>query len=199
MTRTLTSWCIMVSLAGCIGSGPAREDAFYRLDAPSGTPDTAVVPLEGTILVSAITGRGFTGGRNIVFWDAAQPETIQRYTYHFWVEPPAVLIQDVIAQALRDARLAEYVVTPTQRARADYIVSGTLLRMEHRREPGAAKVLIEMELALLKTATRDVVILKRYAVEEPATDNQIGSAVSAFERALTRLVSLYLADVRAGL
>jgi ABC-type uncharacterized transport system auxiliary subunit len=197
MSRILLIAYAVILLAGCAGSGPVREDAFYRLD-PLPAMSGVAVPLEGTVLVSAITGRSFAGGRNIVFWDAAQPETIQRYTYHFWVEPPAVLIHDVITQAFRDARLAERVVTPTQRVRADYIVSGTLLRMEHRRESGGSKVLIEMELGLLRTATRDLVTLKRYTVEEAAVDNQIGSAVSAFGRALGRLVALFLEDVQAG-
>ena len=95
MNRTLVVACMAVALAGCGSSGPARDDAFYRLQAVSGTPEMAV-PLDGTVLVSGIASRGFTGGRNIVFWDAARPKITQRYTYHFWVEPPAVLIHDVI-------------------------------------------------------------------------------------------------------
>ena len=86
-------------------------------------------------------------------------------------------------------------MTATQRARTDYVVSGTLLRMEHRRDTGASTALIEMELGLLKADTRDLVMIKHYAVEKPATDNQIGSSVRAFEQALAQLVQMFLADV----
>ncbi len=198
MIRILGIITAALTLTACLGSGPTREDAFYRLNRlPS--PPGMDTPLQGTVLVSAITSRGFTGGRNIVFWDVAKPQTVQRYTYHFWVEPPAVLIQDALAQALRDARLAEHVVTPTQRVRANYIVSGALLRMEHRLEPGNPHVLIEMELSLLKTDNRDLVTLKRYLLKGPAKDNQIGSAVTAFEKTLTRLVAEYLEDIKGSI
>ena len=52
-----------------------------------------------------------------------------------------------------------------------------------------------MELGLLKADTRDLVMIKHYAVEKPATDNQIGSSVRAFEQALAQLVQMFLADV----
>ncbi|MCP4041063.1 MAG: hypothetical protein GY731_03765, partial [Gammaproteobacteria bacterium] len=116
MIRILGIITVALTLTACFGTGPTREDAHYRLDRLPSPPEMET-PLQGTVLISAITSRGFTGGRNIVFWDAANPQTVQRYTYHFWVEPPAVLIQDLLTQALRDARLAEHVVTPTQRVR----------------------------------------------------------------------------------
>jgi ABC-type uncharacterized transport system auxiliary subunit len=151
--------------------------------------------LPGTLLVSKLSSRGFVGDRRVVFWDAKQPQETQRYNYHLWVEAPEILILDTLTRSLRRAGVADQVSSPAQRVRADYILSGTLYRMEQRIDGDSTSVLIDIELGLVKAASKEMLLLERYVISEDATDNQIPSAVQAFERALSKLTSEYLADL----
>ena len=184
-------------LSAC-ASGPPPEDVFYTL-APVTTPPASASPLTGTILVNRLATRGFTGGRRIVFRDEKQPLQIQRYHYLYWADAPAVMIQDQLAQGLRDAAIADYVITPAERARADWIGSGNLLRMEHHPDARPPAVAVEVELGIVSAACRDSVFLKRYSVHQAAQNKQIDQAIPAFERALRRLIGQFLKDARGVL
>lgn len=193
----LTPLLVILLLTGCAPSGPAREDAYYRLSPL--TPQSRMnTPLGETVLINRLENRGFSGGRNITFWEPTRPREMQRYSYHYWVEPPAVLLQDTLSQFLRDAGVGGKIATPSQRIRADYTVTGNLLRMEHRLEPGRPHVVVELELGLTENRRRELLMLKRYLVEEDAGNNRIDSAVTAFGRALERLLSQFVSDIEAN-
>ena len=179
-------------VAGCV-SGPPPQSAYYTL-APAVTATTRAKPLVGTILVNRLSARGLTGGRQIVFRDRAHPFQVQRYHYRYWADAPTVLIQDRLVQSLRQAGIADYVITPAERAKADWIVSGNLLMFEHHPYARPPVVVVELELGIVRSKCREPVFLKRYSVQEPAPNNQIEQAIPAFERALTRLIDQFLQD-----
>ena len=188
---------LIVLLGGCASSGPAKEDSYYRLGL--GTPPQAVkYRYPGTVLVSKFDGRGFTTDRSIIFRDDSGQERIQRYTYHRWAESPGITIQDLLADFLRDAGIADFVVVPAQRVLANLIVTGTLYRFEHHPYEDPPKVLIDMELAVVRTDRRQPLFLKRYRVETKATDRKVGSAIPAFDQALSRIFQDFLVDVEAA-
>jgi cholesterol transport system auxiliary component len=179
-------------VAGCV-SGPPPQDVFYTLTGAM-TASKSSKPLAGTILVNRMAARGFTAGRQIVFRDKKYPFQVQRYHYRYWADAPAVLIQDRLAESLRQAGIADYVITPAERAKADWILSGTLLRFEHHPYTRPPAVVVELELGIVRSECRESVFLKRYSVQEPASNHQIEQAIPAFERALTRLIDQFLKD-----
>jgi len=179
-------------VAGCL-SGPPPQSVFYTLE-PAVTAAKRMKPLAGTILVNRLTARGLTGGRQIVFRDANHPFQVQRYHYRYWADAPAVLIQDRLVESLRQSGIADYVITPAERAKADWLLSGSLLRFEHHPYARPPAVIVELELGIVRSDCRDPVFLKRYAVREPASNNQIEQAIPAFEHALTRLIDQFLQD-----
>lgn len=185
-----------IHLSGCT-SGPAPREVFYRLDPGTG-PAVDSDANCGTILVSRMAARGFAGGRPIVFRGQADPLQVQRYNYHSWSEPPAMMIQDGIAKSLRAAGLVRFVITPTERATANWIVSGTLLRMEHFPETSPSAVEIEMEIGVVSTATRETVFLDRYLERVSAQSNRIDAAVSAFNTALQKILLKFPEDLGAA-
>mgnify|MGYP001813914442 FL=1 len=185
-------------LGACAAPGPAPQDSFYRL-----APGVAVAPgvpvLDGTLLVNKLEPRGFAGGRNIVFVDRAAPLQVQRYHYHLWVESPALAVSDLLAGTLRQAQLARHVITPTERAIADAMISGQLLRLEHHPDAQPPAVLVELELSLIDAERRRARFFKHYRVEQPAESRSIEDAVTAFDRALARLLGDILGDLRVAL
>ncbi len=179
-------------VAGCV-FGPPPQSAYYTL-APAVTAAKRAKPLAGTILVNRFSARGLTSGRQIVFRDQAHPFQLQRYHYLYWADVPAVMVQERLVQSLRQAGIADYVITPAERAKADWIVSGNLLLFEHHPYARPPAVVVELELGIVRADCREPVFLKAYSVREPASNNQIEQAIPAFERALARLIDRFLQD-----
>lgn len=194
----LIAGTLLTLLQACGSSGPAREDSYYRLDLTS-SPKPITHSYPGTLLVSKIDGRGFAGDRAIVFRDVGKLDQVQRYTYHLWAEAPPLSIQDLLARYLREARVARFVVTPTQRVRADLIISGTLFLMEHRPFDAIPEVAIDLELGVVRADRREPLFLKRYQARETTANQQIAGAIPAFERALNGIFQSFLADLEGAL
>jgi cholesterol transport system auxiliary component len=184
---------VACAVAGGCALDPPPQDAFYTL-APVMMAAKSTKPLAGTILVNRLAARGLTAGRQIVFRDKDHPFQVQRYHYRYWADAPAVMIQDRLVELLRQVGIADYVITPAERAKADWIVSGSLLLFEHHPYAQPPAVVVELELGIVRADCRDPVFLKRYLVQEPAPNNQIDQAIPAFERALTRLIDQFLKD-----
>jgi len=191
----LLALLLSLALSGCDSSGPARSDSYYRLDLSSTTPAKARHRYPGTVLVSKLDGRGFAGDRAMIFRDAGKQDQVQRYTYHLWAEAPPLSLQDLMASYLREADIAEFVVTPTQRVRADLIISGTLFRIEHHPYDNPPGVVIELELGVVRADRREPLLLKRYRSTQTAADEQISSAIPAFNRAVADIFSQFLTDL----
>lgn len=185
---------LTLALNGCGSSGPARSDSYYRLDLSS-SDQKASHHYPGTILVSKLDGRGFAGDRAMIFRDASKQDQVQRYTYHLWAEAPPLSLQDLMARRLREANIADFVVTPTQRVRADLIIAGTLFRMEHHPYDQPPGVVVDLELGVVRADRREPLFLKRYSSTQDATDEQISSAIPAFNRAVAAIFSEFLRDL----
>jgi len=127
--RILTLICATLAFSGC-SSGRSPQDRFYRLVPEIHVQANSKVSA-GTIMVSHLSSRGFTGGRRIVFRNKSHQFRVQRYAYELWVEPPATMIHDALVKALHAAAVADYVITPVDRANAEWVLSGSLFRAEY--------------------------------------------------------------------
>ncbi|MCI0653236.1 MAG: ABC-type transport auxiliary lipoprotein family protein [Methylococcaceae bacterium] len=174
-------------------SGPAPRETYYQLEPEiqQGPPDPKAC---GTLLVGRLGTHGFAGGRAIVFRERADSLEIQRYHYNLWSEAPALMIQQAIARSLRATGLLRYVITPVERANADWIVSGSLLRLEHFPNSSPASVVFEVELGIVSAKSRETLFLKRYLETESAANNNIGDAVKAFNNALEQMLAQFQKD-----
>ncbi|MGR9106854.1 MAG: ABC-type transport auxiliary lipoprotein family protein [Gammaproteobacteria bacterium] len=188
-------FCLLWAAICACQSGPAPRETYYQL-APR-VPQEALHPKScGTILVGRFATQGFAGGRPIVFREREDSLEIQRYHYHLWSETPAAMFQNAILRSLRATGLARYVVTPAERAAADWIVSGNILRIEHYPNSTPARVEIEAEFGIIAANTRHILSMKRYLETEPAASRRVEDAVSAFNTALERIVARFQMDAR---
>ena len=67
---------------------------------------------------------GLTAGRPIVYSESGRPREVLEYHYHFWTEPPTILLRDQLVVYLRAAKVADTVVTPEHRVEPDYEARG---------------------------------------------------------------------------
>jgi cholesterol transport system auxiliary component len=184
---------LLFAVVGC--GGPAERDHFYVLQAPEPTARLATPRLKGNLVVGNFAARGLLLERAVLYWQPDAPRELQQYRNHLWNEPPARLVDQTLAQFLRNANLAETVTTPDTRAIAGYAAFGTVLRFEHRPEIASPSVAIELEISLVRAEDRQVVLLKRYADGERVAGPAIGDVVLAFERALQRIYQHFVDDV----
>jgi cholesterol transport system auxiliary component len=189
---------LVLGLAACASQGPAPRDHVYPLLPSIQVAPGSEAPVAATLLVTPPSARGLTGGRELVFQRDDRPGELQRYTYHLWAEPPAAAIASSLAAALRDARLFAFVISPGQRARADYLLTGELLRLEHLPSARPPQVAAEFHLTLVDGYDRKPLAAHRYQGTEPTGPaDDPAAAAKAFNRLLGRLLSEAVRDLQA--
>ena len=194
------SWTLLVSLLPVLGACAQPEvpqDTFYRLDV--GVPEKALSAprFRGTLEVARLSADGLTAGRPIVYSRSDRPRELLEYHYHFWTEPPPVMLRDQLVAYLRGAKVASAVVTPELRVAADYALTGKIMRLERviGASPGAAKAVVELELGVRQTAGERLLFLDTYRVETAAAADTVGAAVDAMNEGLKRVFALFVADI----
>lgn len=195
----LSSLLLLVSvlLSACGAPEPAQRDRFYSL-APR-VPDVGATaaPIRASLLVEDFAARGFLGGRQIVFQTREQPLQVQRYNLFLWEEPPGRAIARDLARALRTAGLFEFVITPAQRSRTDYILSGELDRFEHLPTASPPQVVADFSLTLMGNAERRSLFSRRYLGKEPTQGDTPEAMARAFNRLAGRLIGDAVRDIQS--
>ena len=116
------------------------------------------------------------------------------YHYHFWTEPPTVLLRDQLIEYLRAAGIAKTVVTAEMRVAPDFIISGKIKRFEQVRD-AAPHVVLEMELGLRQAGTDNLVYWGTYAKKVAAEGTTVADGVKAANIALSQVYSDYVRDL----
>lgn len=177
-------------LAAC-GQPELPGDHYYRLQVAA--PQPAGRTLKGTMEVNRFTADGLVAGRPIVYTDPDQPHQVREYHYHFWIEPPTIMLRDQLVAHLRAAKIAETVTTPEMRANADFILTGRIVRLE-KIEGAAPKGALEIELGV-RTAAGKIILLEVYKFEVAAENNTVEAAVRALNKALDGAYAQFIADL----
>jgi cholesterol transport system auxiliary component len=194
--RALVALLLSIPLAACI-QPEIPPDRFYRIVV--GDPATVPVrpPLDGPLEVDRPDADGLLGARPIVYAEAAHPNELQQYSYDFWTEPPALMLQNELVGYLRAAGIADMVVTPGLRVNADYRLSGRLSRLEYL-VGDQPRVLIEIEFAVRDNRHGRITLLNTYRAEATPVDGSLPSAVDAFGKAFTAIATRLTADLAGG-
>ena len=181
-------------LAAC-NQPPLPQDTFYRLQVDLPGVAAATPRLNGTLEVERFVADGLTAGRPIVYSRSDRPHELQEYHYHFWTEPPPIMLRDQLIAYLRASRVATAVVTPELRVAADYVLAGKITRLE--RVVGAApRAVVELELGVRETDNDRLLFVDTYRDEEAASGDSVGAAVAALNVALARIYARFAADLK---
>ncbi|MEW5727008.1 MAG: ABC-type transport auxiliary lipoprotein family protein [Pseudomonadota bacterium] len=193
MTRPLAillAASLAAATAAC-SSPPAPRDTFYRLEAgvPARGFDTPALP--GVLEVNRLDTDGVLSERALAY---AEPgRGIQRYRYDFWSEPPGLLLQDRLVQALTAAKAAAKVVTPDLRVPPDYALRGKVRRFEQI--AGANQVAVDIQLVLVDARNGELIMMETYSARPAAAGDSAEAAVAAIGRGVDEVVARFLADL----
>ena len=189
--RTLPALLLVL---GACAQPEVPTDRFYRLDI--GEPETTLAKprLEGTLEVDRFVADGLNAGRPIVYSESERPREVLEYHYHFWTEPPTLMLRDQLVAYLRAAKVADTVVTPEHRVEPDYELACKIRRLEqvNGKPPGAV---VELELALKRSADGQILFLDTYRIEAEAKTGTVAAAVDAMNSALGLIYAPFTNDI----
>jgi len=193
-TRLLAAVLLTVSIAGCAAQPPVPEDKYYRLQAVMAQAPLATPKLPGVLEIERFSADGVVAGRPIVYSEQADRNQLLAYHYHFWTQPPTIMLRDELAAYLRKANYAKSVVTPEMRINPDYVLTGRIVRLERvLGEPN--ETVVELEIALRHAGDGKLLFLKTYRKETRQAGRTVPDAVRAFNEALNIIYSDLLADL----
>jgi len=192
--KTAFALTLCLVLAACAGA-PPPPDVFYRLDHRPVKALAAPV-LAGVVEVATPSAEGLAGDRALLYSSREHPDQVGRYSFHFWVEPPPLLVRDELVRVLREAQVAPQVVTANLRVPADFVIEGRLKRFEQL-AGGAPAVAVEIELGVVRVRGNELLLLRSYRQETPAAGDSPADAVAALQLCLDQLLNRFLADLSA--
>ena len=181
-------------LAGCAQPQVVPKDHYYRLRVPAPAKVQTQPKLDGIIEIDRFSADGLVAGRSIVYSASDKPNQLMDYNYHFWTEPPTVLLRDQLIEYLRAAGVAKTVVTAELRVAPDFIISGKIKRFEQVRD-ASPHVVLEMELGLRQAGTDNLVYWGTYAKKVAAEGTTVADGVKAANTALAQVYSDYVRDL----
>lgn len=181
---------VSIVLAAC-SQPPVPKDNYYRLHV--GTPKQIYKQpiLTGTIEVQRFSADGLMANRHIAYATSQRPNLLNEYHYHFWSEPPPVMIRDQLVDYLRAAKTSKRVVTPELRVSSAYIITGKIKRFEHIRGSNAHAA-VELELAARHRKSGDLLYLGTYGVKTPVAGSEVASAVESINRSVREIFARFL-------
>ena len=190
--RLLPSLVAAGIVAACGSASPVPEDQYYRLRVPP--PPAGNKLLSGTLEIERFVADGLTAGRPIVYSESGKPHQVREYHYHFWTQPPTVMLRDELVAFLRAAKVADAVVTPEMRIPADHVLTGKIIRLE-KVVGTPAKAVLELELAVRKTTGGKLIFLNVYRTESESNDSGVDAAVATLNKALAGIYRKFLSDL----
>ncbi|WP_176758487.1 ABC-type transport auxiliary lipoprotein family protein [Limimonas halophila] len=190
---TLLALAAVLGLGGCVAD-PAPYDRYYPLTIGDAGRRYGQPLLAGTVEVTNLAAAGLTGDQAILYADGGGP-ALQQYSYHYWLEPPTVQVRDAVVTALRQSGAAERVITPETRSDARYRITGRLLELRHHRAGADSAVTVGVDLAVVRARDRTTLHVGTYSAREAVGSTDVGAAVEAAQKALTRITGRFLDDL----
>ncbi len=183
---------IILLLSGCFG-GQSSPDYFYRLNVAAPETHLDPSPLQGTLQVTRPWADALTSERHLVYRKDNNISQLNHHAYHRWIDSPTLLLQQEITRYLRKAGLAQQVVTPEMRTKADYALSCRIARLE-RVLDHSPRVILELELGITSMKDRRTLLLRNYREEYPTTNLEVASSINAYNQALAKILHRFISD-----
>ncbi len=188
--RSLISLLAAVLVASC-SSDPVPTDTYYRLELANAPAPRAGGPIAGLAEVAPLRGEGIVNGRAILF--RSGPNELKPYSYHFWADTPASMLQRQMIDALRAAKVFENTALPEMRLNRDYEVVGTLRKLEIDAQQNRA--IVEIELGVRKARGGQVLLLKVYNADVPTKGEGVPAGVGGLSDGLAQIVATFISDL----
>ena len=184
------------ALTGCLGSTETvPPDHYYRITVNEPGQPAASVAFPGVLSIATFDGDGFVRGRPLLFSSSELQgqDTLRQHNYHYWVDSPSRLLQGQLATYLKNSALADSVVTPEMRVHADFELLGKILRLERVLGAGPSRVMVKLELSVVRLSDHTLVSTNTYSSEINCIDDSVSAAIAAMNQAVGKIFNDFVA------
>jgi ABC-type uncharacterized transport system auxiliary subunit len=186
--RTASAFICIVVISAC---GSARYPAYYTLHFEPSTPVAAPARGIGSLTIKELGCPDYLCEGRIVY--RPTPIEVNFYQYHRWAVTPRDMVTDYLAQRVRERSLFTSVSGGASRATTDFVLTGTLDRLEEVDEARQVIALSTVSAQLVDTRTQRVlwsrVATERVAVEQRDVAGVVNGLAAAVRAAVDRLVT----------
>lgn len=194
--KALIALPLILALAGCFGSAPpVPKEQYFRLIAGAPT-EQAATPLSGGVEVIPFAGEGVMSERPLLF-TADGGRKLEQRNYAYWTDAPPQMLRDQLVAYLRQAGVADSVSPSELRLDTDYVVRGTIKRLEQL-TGGQSGAVISIELACIEKGNDRLLLSKTYTAEKPTSGENIDDAVAALNAGLDEIFAAFAKDLAAS-
>ena len=185
---------VMAGLVGCVGQTPIPGNHYYRLPVAD-SPDAGPTVLAGTLAVAPFEASGLYNDRAIIYIESRHPLQVNHYHYHYWVDSPAVMLQDHLITSLRKLHFADSVVRYAVDEHVAHVIAGRITHFERILDDKQVKVLVGFEIEYQVAGMP--ALHQEYQAEATAADETLSATVQAFGTALQDVYKQLTMDIRA--
>ena len=184
---------VVLLVAGLSSCGSIKPVKYYQLThPPTSTLGASQSPIDAVILVRLFQTSHLYREDRIVY--GGEAEQLGLYENHRWVEPPAELLQDALARALRSSGHFRAVTTLRSDTSAEFCLNGHLYAFREVSTGGVvARVNFDVELNDLKLGK--VIWQHTYNHDEPTA----GKTVADVAAAMDKNVQLSVQEIQDGI
>jgi len=182
-------------LLSCLAP-PTPPDRHWRIEVapPAALPAPAFA---GCLEVERFAADSAVRGAALRWIAEDGASEVRLRAYDRWVDSPTLMLQRELASALRAAGIAREVVTPELGVEPDHRLRGRLARFEEVRGPGAPRVVVEVEVAIVEARRGALELQATYREEREIGASGVPDVVRAYDAALSALAARIAADSAA--
>ncbi|MCK5166270.1 MAG: hypothetical protein KAQ66_03095, partial [Rhodospirillaceae bacterium] len=86
----------MFALNACSAAPTVPQDNFYRITPKPASVQQNSMLKDATVEIARFVADGSVSNRPILYSSDANPNSVNEYNYHFWIESPPTLIKDAL-------------------------------------------------------------------------------------------------------
>ncbi len=193
MISALCAVIVVALLSACsIGGSAIPEDHYYRLPEVS-TEKQLKTPFQN-LLIKPVRVAGLYHERSLLYVETDSPLELRRYHYHYWVEPPALLLTKQIQAYFKARDHADHSsLAPSQSAAV--IMVPRLLNFERLVGPAGIEVLVRLEFVLQHQGAGQRDWTQIYSAQVPVDSVSMHDTVRAFGAAIDQTIQALNADL----
>ena len=178
-------------LAGC---GSVREPAtkYYKLDIPP-APTPAGPSAPASLRIEPFRTTALLRQDRIVY--RPSPVEVGYYEYHRWAEPPNDAVTKALADQLTKRRVFRSVEVSDGAEKADYVLRGSIDRLQEVDYTGAVRVQVLISAELEDPVQRRIIWSSSAASERVVARSDVQAVVAAMGQASQQSIVHLMADV----
>jgi ABC-type uncharacterized transport system auxiliary subunit len=190
--RAIWICMIAVALAGCGGGGRIPATKYYKLDIPP-APAPAVPSAPASLRIEPFRATALLRQDKIVY--RPSPVEVGFYEYHRWAEPPNDAVTKALADQLVKRRVFQSVEISQGTDKVDYVLRGTIDRLQEVDYMGAVRVQVSISVELEDPAQQQTVWSGAASSECVVTKGNVQGVVAAMGQASQQSIARLMTDV----